>query len=242
MTKSIKLLVVLFILGIGVFLGGTALQALGAWTAATANPPSDNKDAPINVGSTAQFKSGAIGLGLTALRNASILFDVNGGGMFTNLFTGTLQVSGGTGAGTTGKVLTAVDENGTVGWADAGSIGGGVSTNTGPSATETGTAGMTTINGWSSTPVSLTINMANHKIASGSVHAFVLNINGGYNYYEHIFDFTYYKDTNTMNSIVVQNYGYFNNFTYSYSAGILTISYTPSPYTSAKLQLFANKW
>src|ERR1700730_9490470 len=44
-----------------------------AWTGPTASPPNGNADAPINVGSTAQFKNGNIGL------YGNILLAANGG-------------------------------------------------------------------------------------------------------------------------------------------------------------------
>ncbi|MBI4837050.1 MAG: hypothetical protein HY813_01425, partial [Candidatus Portnoybacteria bacterium] len=44
--------------------------AYAVWTEPTANPPNDNVEAPINIGTTTQYKSGALGIG-GALRGYS---------------------------------------------------------------------------------------------------------------------------------------------------------------------------
>ncbi|HTK33262.1 MAG TPA: hypothetical protein VL335_01795 [Candidatus Paceibacterota bacterium] len=92
---------------IGGFMGASALVALAGWTNAPANPPSNNAAAPVNVGggdypagdsrNYSQTKTGLLGLGN---------FQFVPPGMPAT--------------GTTGKVLTAIDDFGTVGWGNAG--------------------------------------------------------------------------------------------------------------------------
>lgn len=108
----------LFVLGLGIIAVSTIVYG---WTGPTATPPDGNVDAPINVGSSVQKKIGSFSLG-GDLRNQNIKFDVIGAGMFNDLFTGTLQISGGTGAGTRGKVLVASNDNGLVEWVSTSTI------------------------------------------------------------------------------------------------------------------------
>jgi hypothetical protein len=91
-------------LAVGFLAGATALSALaaGTWTAPTAPPPGGNVDAPLNVGSTAQAKTGLLGL-------SSFLFNP----------TGTANI-------TPGSVLTAADANGDVGWGNISSSAVGI--------------------------------------------------------------------------------------------------------------------
>ena len=105
---------------VGGFIGASTLVAFaGTWTAAPATPPNNNVDAPINVGSAFQYKTGKLGLG--SLINYSNeanrpLLDVNGTGMFTNLgVTGNLIVSAGAST-TPGAVLTNVNGDGIAKW------------------------------------------------------------------------------------------------------------------------------
>ncbi|HTK33519.1 MAG TPA: hypothetical protein VL335_03170 [Candidatus Paceibacterota bacterium] len=83
---------------IGGFMGASALVALAGWTNAPANPPSSNTEAPINVGSILQSKTGWLG--------------VNG------LITNNLYVASGT-VSTGGSVLTN-DGAGNAKWAAPG--------------------------------------------------------------------------------------------------------------------------
>lgn len=64
---------------VGVSLGAFALAAVaGTWTPPTSTAPNGNVDAPINVGSTAQMKEGALGIGRTP--TTGYKFDVMGSG------------------------------------------------------------------------------------------------------------------------------------------------------------------
>ena len=91
---------------IGALLGASALSVLaaGSWTPPTATPPNDNVAAPINVGSITQEK--AAGLWLH-------------GGLAVD---GNLIIA--TGTPSAGKVLTAVDNTGTVMWGNGGGSSG----------------------------------------------------------------------------------------------------------------------
>jgi hypothetical protein len=104
-----KKYLILATLAIGVIIGASALSVLAAnWTAPTATPPHENVAAPINVGDLLQEKLGSL-----------IVKGLN--------VKGNMVISTTTGSGTTGKVLTAADDLGTVKWAtlSGGSGGGG---------------------------------------------------------------------------------------------------------------------
>ncbi len=110
---------------IGGFIGASALVAFasGTWTAPTATPPDGNVDAPINVGSVYQNRSGKLGLGaVVSYTNEANrpLMDVNGSGMFTNLgVTGNLVVS--SGASTVANTVLTNDGTGKASWVAVGS-------------------------------------------------------------------------------------------------------------------------
>ncbi len=59
-------------------------SAAGTWTAPTATPPANNVDAPVNVGTSAQWKAGGFGVGRTSApawfgpTTGGSVFDVNG--------------------------------------------------------------------------------------------------------------------------------------------------------------------
>lgn len=93
---------------IGFLAGATALSTLatGTWTAPTATPPDGNTDAPINVSTAAQVKTGLLGLSDSMIKNLQVL---------TGEGTSTTNTTIGTG-GVAGKVLMAIDKDGTVGW------------------------------------------------------------------------------------------------------------------------------
>ena len=122
----------------GVLIGVTA-SARAAWTNPTATPPSGNADAPLNTGSTAQGRMGALSIGKTSptsgvaldvVGNASVntgglavgkssptsgvALDVNGSSVINSIGVFNLVVATGTPAA--GKVLTSVDGVGTAGW------------------------------------------------------------------------------------------------------------------------------
>ncbi len=109
----------------GALIGALALSALaqssGTWTAPTATPPGNNVAAPINVGGGGdpltypQIKTGLLGLSNLVVNNLQVL---------TGEGTTTTNTTVGTG-GISGKVLTAIDSNGTVGWRVAGGGGWG---------------------------------------------------------------------------------------------------------------------
>lgn len=88
----------------GFIIGASALSALatGTWNPPPSSPPSNNVDAPINVGSLLQEKAGPL------------LLDTNLG------ILGNLVIA--TGSPAAGKVLTAIDDTGVVTW---GNNGGG---------------------------------------------------------------------------------------------------------------------
>lgn len=106
------------LLGIGFFIGASALSALAAWTAPTETPPTCTSglagcDAPVNVGPTLQQKLGSLGtLGLSIL------------GDFKFIPVGGVPP-------TSGQVLVADDTdlvNGKVKWGTPGSISIGACT------------------------------------------------------------------------------------------------------------------
>lgn len=126
-TSAIKVITLALVISFG-------LSYVYAWTAPTATPPGGNVSAPINTSGTAQTKTGDF--------NVQGLFSANIGS-FGQLGVGTqtpasgvaLDVAGtikttslrlATGAGV-GKVLTSVDADGNVGWADAAQATGGTS-------------------------------------------------------------------------------------------------------------------
>ena len=95
---------------VGLALGTSALVALAdtTWTAAPANPPNNNVAAPINVGALTQTKTGLLGLANLIVTNFTVA----------------------TGTPVAGKVLTALDSSGTVGWGTvAAASGGGIPSN-----------------------------------------------------------------------------------------------------------------
>ncbi|MBI4837450.1 MAG: hypothetical protein HY813_03560 [Candidatus Portnoybacteria bacterium] len=53
--------------------------AYAVWTEPTAIPPGDNVDAPINIGTTSQYKSGALGIGGALRGYSNAIFDGNVG-------------------------------------------------------------------------------------------------------------------------------------------------------------------
>lgn len=121
----------------GVLIGVTA-SARAAWTNPTATPPSGNADAPLNTGSTAQGRMGALSIGKTSptsgialdvVGNAAVntgglaigtsstsgvALNVNGSSVINSIGVFNLVVATGTPAA--GKVLTSVDGVGTAGW------------------------------------------------------------------------------------------------------------------------------
>jgi hypothetical protein len=86
---------------VGFLVGATALSAVaGTWTAPGCTPPNCNVDAPVNVGTFAQVKSGLLGLNDLMVKKLQVITEE------------------GTTTDTAGKVLMALDNNGTVGWRD----------------------------------------------------------------------------------------------------------------------------
>lgn len=116
-----KILIAVFFFGLAV---GSS-YVLASWQGPIASPPNGNVDAPINVGTSTQSKLGALLLGASSgTTTGGSLLDVRGSIVSRNLFTGTLLVASGTGPGTytKGKVLVAVDDNGTAEWRDIGEL------------------------------------------------------------------------------------------------------------------------
>ncbi|MDE1967224.1 MAG: hypothetical protein KGI45_04135 [Patescibacteria group bacterium] len=111
----------------GFLLGAFALAALANWTPPPGTPPScpsgqPGCDAPINVGSVAQTRMGAIGLGETSIPTGlKSLLDINGQLSANAVVTNQLQVTGGTLAA--GNVLTS-DVNGNATWQAPGASSG----------------------------------------------------------------------------------------------------------------------
>jgi hypothetical protein len=113
MKKYLNLIAILAVLGIGAILGGTALSTSAqqsTWTPAPGTPPNcpnttPGCNAPINVGSLAQVKTGWLTLG-------KFIFNPTGN-------PGSVPLN---------SVLTAMDTDGTVGWAAAGG-GSGIPSN-----------------------------------------------------------------------------------------------------------------
>jgi len=105
----------------GLMLGGFAIAALAAsWTPPTAQPPENNVDAPINVGSSPQGKVGRLGLGQAQPRVGAAVLDVLGAGVIDNLFANTFTLT--SGSPENGKVLTATNNNGLATWTDLDDI------------------------------------------------------------------------------------------------------------------------
>ncbi len=65
--------------GIFIATGLSVAGAAGDWTAPTANPPGNNVDAPINVGSSAQVKIGALTVGGAVINGGLMLINGNQG-------------------------------------------------------------------------------------------------------------------------------------------------------------------
>jgi hypothetical protein len=98
----------------GFIIGASALVAVadtGMWSAPTANPTGNNTPAPINVGggndpyTYSQIKTGLIGLNNAIINSLQIL------------------TAAGTTTSTKGSVLSAIDNNGDVGWVATSSLG-----------------------------------------------------------------------------------------------------------------------
>lgn len=137
--KNIQISLRLGALFIAGLLIGVTASAQSAWTNPSATPPSGNADAPLNVGSTAQGKTGALSIGkasptsgvamdvvgnvavntggLTVGRStpsSGIALDINGSSVINTIGVFNLVVATGTPAA--GKVLTSVDSAGTAAW------------------------------------------------------------------------------------------------------------------------------
>ena len=112
--QNIKVIILAIIIVIGV---GYVM----AWTSPPANPPSNNVAAPINASTSPQSKAGPLSLGTTNPPTTGSILDVIGNiatqGLSVNgasIFNGQVQVRSGTPG--LGKVLTAIDANGTMVW------------------------------------------------------------------------------------------------------------------------------
>ncbi len=123
----------------GFFLGATALSAFAqTWSppgtgypaGTNCTPPNCNVPAPINVGSSWQYKMGPVSFGTSTELTTNIpALDVIGGALFDNLgITGNLIVA--SGSPQIGDVLTAQDTNGTVGWGTVATGGSSAVNNT----------------------------------------------------------------------------------------------------------------
>lgn len=88
-----------------------------AWTGAPGNPPNPNTGAPINVGPSAQAKSGFLSIGTNM--PPIVTLNVNGPSNFSGLSQFNYSIKIPTGAGT-GKVLTS-DSAGIASWQDSNS-------------------------------------------------------------------------------------------------------------------------
>jgi hypothetical protein len=90
---------------------GISIQFVKAWTEPTVAPPGGNVGAPVNTSPLDQVKAGGLGV-LSLLTHGFQLYnnpDLNGDGLVDN--------------DVTGKVLTAIDANGTAAWAAGGGTG-----------------------------------------------------------------------------------------------------------------------
>ena len=95
-------------------------HALSTWAPATASAPGGNVPTPINSGLNTQSKLGGLFLNTSNTQPFDIGLSVFG----RAIFNGDVQIA--TGSPAAGKVLTALDNEGNVGWA-TGTVGGGVS-------------------------------------------------------------------------------------------------------------------
>lgn len=158
----------------GLLLGAFAISALADWSAPLSAPPTCTSgqpgcDAPLNVGGSAQAKSGALGLNETVsqILTGSTL-DVNGTASANKLLAKYLQITGGTLAA--GNVLTS-DANGNATWqtpTGGGSSSGVSQITAGTNITISPTTGTgnVTINANASAPSGLVLGGAQQ--ASGS--------------------------------------------------------------------------
>lgn len=112
--QTFKILILALIISIGV-----SYISAASWAPAPCNPPNCNVDAPINVGSSPQFKTGSLGIKLTHLPTAEL--EVGGTGFFNTVMTNGFGLVDGKQA--IGKVLVS-DENGLGNWGIAGGSNG----------------------------------------------------------------------------------------------------------------------
>ncbi len=113
--QSITKYAVAIVLGLGVVLGVSSLQA--AWTTPAGAPPGSNVDAPVNVGATSQSKLGQLFINTDANTPFTVGLSVFG----KAIFNGGVQILSGAGAN---KILTS-DANGNATWTTPSSGGGG---------------------------------------------------------------------------------------------------------------------
>ncbi len=142
-TFSIKTLSTLKVVVLALVLGLGISYAQAVWTGPTAPPTGNNVEAPVNIGSTAQIKTGDLTVGNLTLTGSTIKpsSQSNAGGLFLNYNTGlytammgnsnswvwyvnnqtgdtytkgTATIAGGSPAA--GKVLTATNVNGDATW------------------------------------------------------------------------------------------------------------------------------
>ncbi|MFA6315406.1 MAG: hypothetical protein WC648_03530 [Candidatus Paceibacterota bacterium] len=102
----------------GLALGGFAISAVAAWTTAPSSPPAcpdtiEGCNAPLNVGSSDQVKTGVLTLGALFLNTGSPERAIGLSVFGKTILNGSLQLK--TGAGVN-KVLTSVDAEGNVAW------------------------------------------------------------------------------------------------------------------------------
>ncbi len=98
---------------------GVAASAQSAWENPTSAPPAGNIAAPLNTGSVAQGKLGALAIG-QASPAGGINLDVTGNAVIDSV--GVLNLVVATGTPAAGKVLTSVDSAGTVSWQTPSSV------------------------------------------------------------------------------------------------------------------------
>lgn len=91
-------------------------EAAGTWTPAPPSPPANNVDAPINVGTSDQIKLGSLNIGINSSNVADLTKSLATAGL--KVLTDNFYYYPGTSV-TPGHVLTALDENGRVGWQEA---------------------------------------------------------------------------------------------------------------------------
>ena len=94
-----------------ILLSAGVAYATGTWSEPTDVFPNGNVDAPVNVGTTNQVKTGAIGASAFSTLNTSIDKAGDGAGIFKKV-----QILGGSPAD--GRVLTATNASGTARWED----------------------------------------------------------------------------------------------------------------------------